>query len=277
MENMGGSESIQDLRVDRAKDWLAGKESAFIFLDVRQPEEYIKGHLPGAVLIPLATLIDNIGQLDHAKPVMVYCRSGNRSRAAAGILQGSGFSKVYNLVGGITAWNGQVATGSYDEGLYLLNGRETAEELTSLALALEEGSYKFYSTLIELTRDVQARSIFADLAESEARHKMNIFKAYKAVSGKDLGEDIKGRETLNGVMESGVRIDDAINFIKQRGLFLLDMLELSMQLETNAIDLYIKIYQRISNEDAKKVFDSIIIEEKRHLYMLGKLIGERVT
>jgi sulfur-carrier protein adenylyltransferase/sulfurtransferase len=278
MESTSANEGIQNLSVDRAKEWLArNKESAFILLDVRQPEEYKSSHLPGAVLMPLPSLMDKIGELDPAKSLLVYCRSGNRSRAAAAFLLSKGFSKVYSIDGGITAWNGRAATGSYDEGLFLLKGRKTVEELVSLALAFEEGSRMFYTSVAELPVDAEAKNILNTIAEAEVKHKINILEAYKLITGEDFADDILNREPLKRVMESGVRIEDAISFLKEQGKTVLDILEVSMQLETNAIDLYMKILRKIEDVNAKKVFDIIVEEEQHHLSELGQLLGGRVT
>lgn len=277
MESTSANEGIQNLSVDRAKEWFATKKEAFILLDVRQPEEYRSGHLPGAVLIPLPSLMDKVGELDPAKSLLVYCRSGNRSRAAATLLLNKGFSKVYSIDGGITAWNGRVATGSYDEGLLLLKGRKTVEELVSLALAFEEGSRMFYASVAEITFDAEAKNILNTIAEAEVKHKLKIHEAYRLITGDEFAEDILNRESLKGVMESGVRIEDAISFLKEQGKTLLDILEVSMQVETNAIDLYMKILRKIEDVNAKKVFDIIVEEEKHHLSELGQLLGGRIT
>ncbi len=278
MASTGAGKKIETLSVGDARELIAGnKEQEFILLDVRQPEEYRSGHLPGAVFMPLPDLIEKAGELDSSKSVLAYCRSGSRSRAAAAFLLSEGFSKVYSLEGGILAWNGQVATGNYDEGLFLLKGRETAEELVSLALALEEGSRIFYTNAAELTSDAEAKKILSEIAEAEAKHKKNVLQAYNLVTGEKVDEDIVNREPLKGIMESGIKVENAINFLKQKGNILIDILEVSMQMETNALDLYIKIFRDIENEDAKKVFNILIDEEKHHLLRLGKLIGERAT
>ena len=119
--------------------------------------------------------------------------------------------------GGITAWNGHVATGSYNEGLVLLKGRETAEELISLALALEEGSRMFYMSIAELTSDPEAKIIFNTIAEAEAKHKTNILEAYRLITGKNLSEDILIVRPVKGIMEGGVRIEDAVSFFNKQG------------------------------------------------------------
>lgn len=278
MEDTNAGKKIETMNVDQAKEWFIGnKGSEFIILDVRQPEEYRSGHLPGAVFIPLPDLINKVGELDHAKPIIAYCRSGNRSRAAAAFLLSYGFSKVYSMDGGITAWNGQVATGSYNEGLSMLEGRETAEELISLAMALEEGSRMFYVNVEELTLDTEAKNVLKTIAEAEEKHKTQILHAYKLITGENLTDDILNREPLRGIMEGGVRIDEVVSFLKGPDKTLLDILEVSMQLEINSLDLYIKILRNIEDAEAKKVFDILIEEEKNHLSKLGKLLGERIT
>jgi rhodanese-related sulfurtransferase len=278
MEDTNAGKKIETMNVDQAKEWFIGnKGSEFIILDVRQPEEYRSGHLPGAVFIPLPDLINKVGELDHSKPIIAYCRSGNRSRAAAAFLLSYGFSKVYSMDGGITAWNGQVATGSYNEGLSMLEGRETAEELISLAMALEEGSRIFYVNVEELTLDTEAKNVLKTIAEAEEKHKTQILQAYKLITGENLTDDILNREPLRGIMEGGVRIDEVVSFLKGPDKTLLDILEVSMQLEINSLDLYIKILRNIEDAGAKKVFDILIEEEKNHLSKLGKLLGERIT
>jgi rhodanese-related sulfurtransferase/rubrerythrin len=278
MEDTNAGKKIATMNVDQAKEWFIGnKGSEFIILDVRQPEEYRSGHLPGAVFIPLPDLINKVGELDHSKPIIAYCRSGNRSRAAAAFLLSYGFSKVYSMDGGITAWNGQVATGSYNEGLSMLEGRETAEELISLAMALEEGSRIFYVNVEELTLDTEAKNVLKTIAEAEEKHKTQILQAYKLITGENLTDDILNREPLRGIMEGGVRIDEVVSFLKGPDKTLLDILEVSMQLEINSLDLYIKILRNIEDAGAKKVFDILIEEEKNHLSKLGKLLGERIT
>ncbi|SPP99914.1 putative Sulfurtransferase [Candidatus Sulfobium mesophilum] len=278
MEITDAGKKIENLSIDDARELVAGKkESEILILDVRQPEEYRSGHLPGAAFMPLSDLIDKAGELDPSKPVLAYCRSGSRSRAAAAFLLSEGFSKVYSMDGGIMAWNGQVATGNYDEGLFLIKGRGTTGELISLALALEEGSRIFYTSVAELTSDAEAKKLLTAIAEAEAKHKTNILEAYKLVTGEEHGEDILDREPLKGVMESGIKIEDAVSFLGQKGNTLIEILEVSMQVETNALDLYIKIFREIEKTDAKKVFTILIDEEKHHLSRLGKLLGERIT
>ncbi|MGW2009806.1 MBL fold metallo-hydrolase [Streptomyces nigrescens] len=72
-------------------------------IDVRNPAEYEAGALPGARNIPLAGLPHRIAELDPARPVVLYCRSGNRSVIAAALLEACGFEEVCDVIGGYEA------------------------------------------------------------------------------------------------------------------------------------------------------------------------------
>lgn len=81
------------------------KERGAQLVDVRTPEEYMMSQLPGAINIPLQD-IDTLGEsnLNKAIPVIVFCRSGQRSHMAMQILMSQGFEEVHNL-GSFMAWN----------------------------------------------------------------------------------------------------------------------------------------------------------------------------
>ena len=264
------------MKPGQARDWLdRKKEGEYTLLDVRQPAEYRAGHLPGAVFIPLPELLDRVGELDPSKPVLTYCRSGNRSRSAAALLLTKGFTRVASLEGGITAWDGQTAFGDYREGLYLLEGRETPEALFSLAWSLEEGSRLFYEKAGEMTSDGEAKDLFHKLAAAEEKHKSNIFDAYRMAAGRDAN-DFRDGETVKGVMEGGVQVEDVLAFIKEKGRTVHDSIEVSMEIETNALDLYIKMLRQIDQANARKIFVLLVEEEKHHLSMLGRILEEKV-
>ena len=77
-------------------------------VDVREQREWDLTHLEGSRLIPLGTLPDSIATLDPAREIVVLCRSGKRSEAAARQLQAAGFRKVKNLAGGLLRWSDDV-------------------------------------------------------------------------------------------------------------------------------------------------------------------------
>ena len=81
-------------------------EGAFI-LDVREPDEWVAGHIPDATLIPLAQLEGRLSEVPQDREVVVVCRSGNRSATARDILLQSGFDQVASMAGGMNDWQAQ--------------------------------------------------------------------------------------------------------------------------------------------------------------------------
>jgi len=102
------SETVQNITVDTAYSMIHRNHffPDLVILDVRNQSEYNINHLYGAVLVPLHELETRIGELEEYanNEIIVYCGSGGRSEIASGILADNGFTKVYNMLGGITAW-----------------------------------------------------------------------------------------------------------------------------------------------------------------------------
>ena len=96
---------IEDIEARQFKELISTQKGTI--LDVRTPEEVAKGHLKNAKTINIydKDFEEQVNLLQKDKSVFVYCGSGKRSANAAKILKNSGFKKVYNLLGGITAWN----------------------------------------------------------------------------------------------------------------------------------------------------------------------------
>ncbi|MDQ3906534.1 MAG: rhodanese-like domain-containing protein [Actinomycetota bacterium] len=92
------------LPVTELATWLA-EEPRLQLVDVRNPGEVATGVLPAARHIPLAALIERIGELDPVAPTVVYCASGYRSSIAASALRAGGIAVVADLLGGFNAWS----------------------------------------------------------------------------------------------------------------------------------------------------------------------------
>ncbi len=91
---------MREVSVDTAAEMIEGGAYA---LDVREREEFAGGHVPGAVNIPMGQFTGRLDELDRDRPVVVICRSGNRSDAMTDVLRAAGFDAV-NMVGGTLEW-----------------------------------------------------------------------------------------------------------------------------------------------------------------------------
>lgn len=100
-----GQNSYQQISADEAKEMM-DTQSDYLILDVREADEYQSGHIPGAVLFPVGSIdASSAEQIIPSKDtlLLVYCRSGNRSKTAASALAGLGYTQVYEF-GGINDW-----------------------------------------------------------------------------------------------------------------------------------------------------------------------------
>jgi len=92
---------VKDLSPEEAKKL---HDQGVPFFDVREVEEYAQARIPGASLLPLSELVARHGEIPKDTPVVLYCRTGNRSWQAAAWLAGQGYSNVLNLEGGLVRW-----------------------------------------------------------------------------------------------------------------------------------------------------------------------------
>jgi phage shock protein E len=101
----------QEINAEELEELISSNDkNDYVLLDVRTPQEFNQGHIPGAVLIDIydPKFREKVNQLDKDKSYYVICRSGNRSGKACEIMHDMGFSKPYNVEGGMLQWMGEV-------------------------------------------------------------------------------------------------------------------------------------------------------------------------
>ena len=111
MDGDGMVNSYQQITQAEAKEMM-DRDDGHVIVDVRRQDEYDAGHIPGAILIPNESIgTEQPAQLpDLDQIILIYCRSGNRSKQAAQKLFDMGYTNVYEF-GGINTWTGEVVTG----------------------------------------------------------------------------------------------------------------------------------------------------------------------
>jgi rhodanese-related sulfurtransferase len=104
--NQKSMETLDTISID---DWKNAYDNNkdYVVLDVRTPEEFNEGHIGNAININFydTNFKEQINNLDKTKTYLIYCRSGARSSKALNLMTGLQFIKVYELGGGIIAWN----------------------------------------------------------------------------------------------------------------------------------------------------------------------------
>jgi len=102
-----GSKGIANYTAEQFGERLQLKSETEL-VDVREIAEYRGGHIPGSINIPLSQLQGRISEISRDREVLLYCRSGMRSKRAAAILRGQGFQYLGHLQGGILSWKGPI-------------------------------------------------------------------------------------------------------------------------------------------------------------------------
>ena len=105
------SASYTQISQDEAMKMMQ-EQSDYLIVDVRRPDEFAEGHIAGAVNVPNETIEDEAPDAlpDKEQTLLVYCRSGNRSKEASQKLADMGYTNVYEF-GGINTWEGEIVTG----------------------------------------------------------------------------------------------------------------------------------------------------------------------
>lgn len=102
--NTSSESDYQQISQEEAKEIMDSQD--VIILDVREQDEYDSGHIPGAVLLPVGTIDETTAAEvipEKDSTVLVYCRSGNRSKTASSTLAELGYTNIYEF-GGINTW-----------------------------------------------------------------------------------------------------------------------------------------------------------------------------
>jgi glyoxylase-like metal-dependent hydrolase (beta-lactamase superfamily II)/rhodanese-related sulfurtransferase len=95
-------DDVPSVRPAEAPGWLGAHDA--LVLDVREPNEYAEGHIPGAISVPQAELAMHLDEIPKERDVLVACRSGSRSLASARFLKALGYDRVVNLDQGTMGW-----------------------------------------------------------------------------------------------------------------------------------------------------------------------------
>ncbi|PYZ93556.1 sulfurtransferase [Salipaludibacillus keqinensis] len=104
-------DGVNQVDKEELKKILAQSNPNQVVLDVREPDEYHSGHIPGVPLVPMHTIPNLLDGFDKEKEYIFICRSGNRSQNVSLFMKQQGFDQVTNYDGGMLAWDGDTKEG----------------------------------------------------------------------------------------------------------------------------------------------------------------------
>jgi rubrerythrin/rhodanese-related sulfurtransferase len=267
---------FEELSTTQFREYIQKKkESDYLLVDVRQPVEYSAGHIPGANLIPLMELESKLFELPEDREMVFYCRTGSRSRAASALVAESEVSDrvIYNLVGGVMAWDGKMLP-DFPKVEVFDKGKDLAELLFK-SMDLEKGAYRFYTYVLERFGAEQFAKTIEHLAQAETAHARTIYRFWKESEPQSRPFESLFSELKGEVLEGGKSLDEVLQRVEAiEKNVCLNLLEMALDIEYSAYDLYRTMAEQTESAEAESTFLSIAQAEKAHMKAIAKAISQ---
>ena len=190
------------------------------------------------------------------------------------MLSGKGFTKIYNLAGGIRAYDGAAAVGSQDLGLVLFEGKESGPEALLVAYGLETGLKEFYATQENATPTSEVKALFNKLGSIEVKHQDRLVGEYNRLTGKAATREELESLTSGPDMEGGLTTEEYMNLFNPDLESVVDIVSIAISIEGQALDLYTRAAANSSEEEGRHMLMQMADEEKTHMALLGDLLDE---
>jgi rhodanese-related sulfurtransferase/rubrerythrin len=254
------------------------KKGDFLLLDVRQPEEYEAGHIPGAMLIPLGELEARQEELERDKKIITYCRSGHRSMAAAIALCGLGFKDVHTMKDGILNWRYETIGGMPEARPELVTEAADVKDILMLAIGLEKGSWDFYVAAKGKVASPQVKEKFQMLADAEDGHMQRLWERAIILLGEETLPPLEKlkQELKVEHMEGGIEISPALAKVDEKFSDEMEALEIALEKEYMSYDFYKRASVLVEDAGAKTLLHELALQERNHADILLKQVSEIV-
>lgn len=255
------------------------KAGEFLLLDVRQPEEYKEGHIPGALLIPLGELEARHGELAQDKKINVYCRSGHRSKAAVIALCRLGFKGIYHLDGGVINWPYGTIRGKPEARPELITESANVQDILILAIRLEKGSWDFYMAAKNKVQLPKAMWMFQMLADVEESHMQRLYQHAVGLLGEKVLPflDKLKTELKAGPMEGFIELKPAPASVSEQLEGEMEALEIALEKEFLSYDFYKRTSALVKRQDARTLLHELSLDERNHANIILKQLEKAIV
>ncbi|WP_028573805.1 rhodanese-like domain-containing protein [Desulfonatronovibrio hydrogenovorans] len=250
------------------------KEKEYVLVDVRLPGEYEQEHIPGARLIPLHELETRLTEIDQSGAPLFYCSSGKRSMAAATLARDSGLfsGEVFSLEGGISAYAGKVLP-DYPR-VDLFQGLDSSQDALKRAIALEKGAYRLYLGFMDRVQDEAIRTQLSRLASLEVSHARMIYSRAGGVFDQDFEAlfDQADQDRIEGGLDPDSWLQQLDKV--QPGDMCFFLLELALEMESMAYDMYRSLAEEDLPGELKECFFRLSEQEKSHMRLISRIFRD---
>lgn len=267
-------ETYRNIDAEGLRQYMARRsEHDYLLIDVRQPDEYAQGHIPGAVLIPLGEVPARMNELSVDKDLVFYCRSGKRSQGAAIFVASRPYatSTVFNLTGGILAWEGRLLPHAPQIKLFepSLSVRETLLQ----AMDLERGAERFYSAVRLRGGGLPWADALATLAGAEEAHARLIYRFWAEGQKEPPDFETVYSGLAGDILEGGFSLAQLMDTLEHQPMpFNRAVLEMALTVEYAAYDLYRNLAHQFRGEKMEEVCETVAEAEKEHMRFVAKVL-----
>ncbi len=188
------------------------------------------------------------------------------------MLAGRGFKQVYNVSGGIKAWKSKTAVGPQTQGMHLFEGNESAKAFLITAYSLEQGLQQFYQDMAGKSQDRAVQDLFGKLAAIEKKHMDQVFERYQDLEDSSVSRQTFEDKITASALEGGMTMDQYLSLFDPDLSDPTEVVSMAMSIEAQALDLYQRIADKVTEPDVQAVVLEIAKEENHHLVRLGELM-----
>ena len=266
---------IQEIYPEDLARYISGKkETDYLLVDVRERAEYGSEHIAGAKLLPLSELEGRLDELPEERELIFYCLSGRRSNVGAVLARDSGLvsGAIYNLVGGISAWEGKTLEG-FPRFEVLPETLDLSQALEQ-AINMEKGTFLFYQSMLGLSSGSPHEKTLRKLSGMEIRHARAIYEFLSRTKQVKPFEEVFD-ESTGDIVEGGWDLKAAVEQLRKNTenpcLF---MYEIALELEHRAYDLYRNLAEKAPEADCKRGMFFLSEQEKSHIRLLTRRLPD---
>jgi rhodanese-related sulfurtransferase/rubrerythrin len=246
-----------------------GDDTSFCIIDVRPSSEYRLDHIPGAVNIPLKEIESRDSLAREGADVVFYCRNGMRSKVAAILAIDAGLNSdaVYSLDGGMAAYTGEILLELPKLALFEETDPPSA---VATALNLEKGAWQFYKKAAGMKFGKETIRFLEKMAAFETDHARSLFRRLDISSH---SFEAYFDQCPGDILEGGKSFEEAAVLFSP-GTRESDILDMALEIEVGAYDLYKRTAVQSGSEEAESFFMGLAAAEKKHMTLIVDFLSK---